>query len=188
MSYKHPTLHLPSAIRPFYTVSLLSVLHAQPILHHYSLHYSFLVTWQSYITFTPNITFVLVGLPTLHNIFSNTRLTLHIISILHVQPILHHHSLRYSFAEWTSCITFTLNITFVLHGRPTFHVISILHTQPTLRFIYSYTWIAYTSIFALRITSMLYSGRSQFKFKINTNFNSALVGIFKMADFKVCLI
>jgi len=34
--------------------------------------------------------------------------------------------------------------------------------------------------------AILYDGgRSQFKFKVNTNLNSALVAIFKMPDFKV---
>jgi len=43
LSYKHPTLYLQSALIPLYTVSLLSFLHSQLILHNYSLHY-FLLT------------------------------------------------------------------------------------------------------------------------------------------------
>jgi len=74
----HPTLHLPSALTPFYvynqlsslqqnyldnlhstlTFHIKSILYVQHILHHYSLHYR-LAAWTFYITFTLHINSVL---------------------------------------------------------------------------------------------------------------------------------
>jgi len=45
------------------TFHIISILHAQTIIHHSSLHYRF-AEWNSYITFALNIIFVLHGRPT----------------------------------------------------------------------------------------------------------------------------
>ena len=42
----------------------------------------------------------------------------------------------------------TLNITFVLHGRPTFHIISILHTQPNPHYLHFYMNTLYFDIYS----------------------------------------
>jgi len=130
-----PTLHLPSEFTPFCTVRLLSVLHtqptnlcvkslnhytrhafhiisilhAQPIFHHCSLHYN-LTEWTAYIKFTNALTpictvsllSVLHARPT--NLFvklvnHHTQPASHIMPILLTQPLLHHCSLHYKLTE-----------------------------------------------------------------------------------------
>ena len=72
-----------------------------------------------YFIITLYIATLLNGLPTLHlpclNSVLHTQPTFHIISILHAQPIFYYFSLHYSLAEWTSYITFTLGINYVLY-------------------------------------------------------------------------
>jgi hypothetical protein len=132
MSYRHTTLRLPSAITPPYTVSL----HCSTCTTHTSsLLFTLLPCYMTILHYIYPQHYLRSGRTAYvaHYLLLHIRPILRIISILNAQPILHHYSLHYFIVTWPSYITFTLNITFVLHRRPTFHNISILQTQPTLR-------------------------------------------------------
>ena len=133
-----PTQDLPppqhrsvlSAYSPFYIHDpLICALSWLITIHNLLSIYNLYSTLNPYITDLPN------GLPTLNfpstlPSFCMDGLLFYIISILCKQLIIN-YSLHHSFAKRTSYITFALNITFVLHGRPTFfYIMFILYAQP----------------------------------------------------------
>ena len=99
------------------------------------MHYS-LAAWTSYNTFTIHLNYVLYTQP--NNLCVNlsnyhTQPTFRRNSIAHAQPIFRHNSLHHILAEWTSYITFTHRLNFILHTQPTSRTISNLHSHPILR-------------------------------------------------------